>query len=160
MGGRHYHHGRTRRFFRSGDLALVLLALVAEQPRHGYELMAEMDTRFGPAYQPSPGSIYPALTALEEEALLEAHAEGDRKVYKLTDDGREALANRAEMLAAIEARTGVTLSGNGSFEPALGRLTAQVRAVAGEVDPAQIEVILSQAAERIGRLRRRKRRTT
>ena len=62
---------RSRRFFRSGELHLVLLALIGERPQHGYELMADLTARFGPGYRASPGSIYPALTALEAEGLWE-----------------------------------------------------------------------------------------
>lgn len=151
--GTHGHHGhrRRRRFFRSGELHLVLLALIERQPRHGYELMDELSGLFGPDYTPSPGSIYPALTALEDEGLVEPTTQGDRKVFNVTDTGREALTDRAEMLAAVEARTGVGLTG-GSLEGALARLTARVRAVAGDVDRAKAERILDEVGNRIERL--------
>lgn len=153
---RHGHHGhdghrRGRRFFRSGELHLVLLALIERRPCHGYELMDELSALFGPDYTPSPGSIYPALTALEEEGLVEPTTQGDRKVYNVTDTGRQALTDRGEMLASVEARTGVSLTG-GSLEGALARLTARVRAAAGDVDRVEVERILDEAGNRVERL--------
>src|SRR5688500_10168696 len=62
------------RVFGPGDLRLVLLALIAEQPRHGYELIKEIEQRFGGAYAPSPGSVYPTLTWLEELGYVRATA--------------------------------------------------------------------------------------
>ena len=73
-------HARSRRFFRSGELHLVLLALLAARPQHGYELLAELDSRFGPRYRASPGSVYPALSALEAERLVDVRDDGDRRV--------------------------------------------------------------------------------
>lgn len=142
---------RGRRFFRSGELHLVLLALIARRPQHGYDLMAELEALFGPAYRPSPGSIYPALTALETEGLIETRDEGDRRVCVVTDVGRQALSERGQMLASVEARTGARLGGD-SIEPALARLTARVRAVAGAVEPAEIERILDAAGDDVERL--------
>lgn len=152
--GLHEHdwHGRRgRRFFRSGELHLVLLALVAQRPQHGYDLMNELEILFGPAYKPSPGSIYPALTALEAEGLIEAAEDGDRKVYSVTGVGTTALADRKSGLAVVEARTGARLSG-GAVEPALNRLVARVRAAASGVEPAAVERILDEAGDRVERL--------
>ncbi|MBI2168368.1 MAG: PadR family transcriptional regulator [Actinobacteria bacterium] len=153
----HEHHGlhdhewhgrRGRRFFRSGELHLVLLALLAQRPQHGYDLMNELEVLFGPAYTPSPGSIYPALSGLEAEGLIRAEAEGDRKVFSVTEMGRRALVDRERVLAAVEARTGARLSG-GALEPALNRLVARVRAVASKVDHAAVEVVLDEAGDRV-----------
>lgn len=129
----------------------MLLALIGREPRHGYELMDELSGLFGPDYTPSPGSIYPALTALEDEGLIEPTAEGDRKVFHVTETGRAALTERSGMLASVEARTGVSLT-RGSLEAALSRLTARVRSVAGEVDAEKAERILDEAGGRVERL--------
>src|SRR4051812_6646759 len=67
------HEGRRSRFgrfFEHGDLRFVMLALLDEQPRHGYELMKELEERTGGAYRPSPGVVYPTLALLEDEALI------------------------------------------------------------------------------------------
>jgi DNA-binding PadR family transcriptional regulator len=126
----------------------VLLALLAERPRHGYDLMGQLEANFGPTYTPSPGSIYPALSALEAESLIEGHEEGERKVFSVTDLGRDALVERQRMIADVEARTGTRLSG-GALEPALGRLVARVRGVASRVDAGEVERVLDEAGDRV-----------
>jgi DNA-binding PadR family transcriptional regulator len=140
-----------RRFFRSGELHLVLLALLGERPQHGYELMSELGARFGPAYRPSPGSIYPALTALEAEGLVAATDDGDRRVYRVTPAGLRAVEELRPLLGEIESRTGARFGGP-SLEPALARFTARVRDAAPVVDPAAVEAVLEEAAVRIERL--------
>lgn len=153
-----WHGHRGRRFFRSGELPLVLLALVAQRPQHGYDVMAELGVRFGPAYRPSPGSIYPALSALEAEGLIGSHEVGDKKVFTTTDVGRQALIDREAMLAGVEARTGVRLAA-AELEPALSRLIARVRAVASRVDVARAGTVLDEAGDRIETLARPEPRT-
>jgi len=89
--------GRIGRLLEHGDLRFVLLALIQEQPRHGYELIKELEARTGGAYRPSPGVVYPTLNLLEDEGFVRPGA-GDsaRKLYEITDEGRAALeANRA-----------------------------------------------------------------
>jgi len=86
--------GRGRKFS-SDDLQLMLLALLAERPSHGYELIKALDTRSNGFYSPSPGMVYPALTYLEELGYVSVQPEGNRKRYALSDDGRAHLdANR------------------------------------------------------------------
>jgi len=148
---------RSRRFFRSGELHLVLLAFLGERPQHGYELMAELTARFGPAYRPSPGSIYPALSALEAEGLVLAEDEGDRRVYRISPTGADALEERRAVLATVEARTGARF-GPRSLEPALADLAAKVRAVAHLVDEDEAETILESAAADIEKLSTKRRR--
>ena len=153
---RHVHGNRPhRRFFRSGELPLVLLALLARRPQHGYDLMGELERLFGPAYRPSPGSIYPALSALEAEALVEATADGDRRTYALTTLGREALQARAGLLAEIEGRTGARLTGSGTLQPAIDRFVARVRELAGDIDIEALEQLLDEAADGAADLARR-----
>jgi DNA-binding PadR family transcriptional regulator len=138
-----------RRYFRHGELHLVLLALLDARPMHGYELMAELARLFGPAYRPSPGSIYPAVSALEAEGLVTSVAHADRRVHHLTDAGATALAQRLDDLAALESRTGARLRTSDAVDAALSRLSARVRAVAGRADHGQIERVLDDAADRI-----------
>ncbi|PXA65672.1 PadR family transcriptional regulator [Cryobacterium arcticum] len=88
--------------FGHGSLRLYLLSLLAERPRHGYELIQALSDRFGGTYSPSAGTIYPRLAKLEEEGLVTKTA-GDRKtVYEITDAGRAELAARADDLRDIE----------------------------------------------------------
>ena len=113
--GVHGHHhrrgGRGGRFFESGDLRLVLLRLIAERPRHGYELMEEIEQRLGGSYRPSPGTIYPTLTLLEELGQVAVQAtEGARKLYGITGEGQRVLdAQKPEadrLVARMEAAAG------------------------------------------------------
>jgi DNA-binding PadR family transcriptional regulator len=126
--GRHRHGGRHGRFgwgghggfggfgrfddlmrgrqFSSDDLQLLLLALIAQQSRHGYELIKELEARSNGFYNPSPGMVYPALTYLEELGYVTVQMEGNRKRYELSDAGRAHLeANREHvdhMLAKLK----------------------------------------------------------
>lgn len=95
----HRHGGGLRRMFDHGDLKFVVLALIAEQPRHGYEIIKEIEHRVGGAYAPSPGVIYPLLTMLEEMGLAQLSAsEGAKKLYAITDQGQAELrANKANV---------------------------------------------------------------
>lgn len=92
------------RQFSSDDLQLLLLALVAEQPSHGYELIKALDTRSNGFYSPSPGMVYPALTYLEEVGFVVSQAEGNRKRYALTDAGRAHLDAQRERVDTLFAR--------------------------------------------------------
>jgi len=102
--------------FRHGRLRLYLLKLLDEAPRHGYEIIRLLQDRFMGVYAPSPGTIYPRLARLEEEGLV-THDEADgRKVYRITDKGREELRARLDDLAELEEE-----------------ITASVRDIAREV---------------------------
>jgi DNA-binding PadR family transcriptional regulator len=92
--------------FGHGDLKLLLLALIEQQPRHGYELIRIIEDMFHGHYSPSPGAIYPTLTMLEELGYAQVESEqGNRKLYAITDAGRAYLdENRAEV-DAVTART-------------------------------------------------------
>ncbi|MCS6473519.1 PadR family transcriptional regulator [Burkholderia thailandensis] len=97
------------RQFSANDLQLLLLALLAEQPSHGYELIKAIDTRSSGFYTPSPGMVYPALTYLEELGYVTVQVEGNRKRYALADAGRahlDAQRERVEMLFAKLAHLG------------------------------------------------------
>ena len=89
--------------FSHGRLRLYLLKLLEESPRHGYEVIRLLEDRFMGLYAPSHGTIYPRLQRLEAEGLVTQSQEGGRKVYQLTDAGREELASRRQELAELEA---------------------------------------------------------
>lgn len=95
MGGGGFRMGRK---FAAGDLQLVILALLAEQPRHGYELIKLLEERSGGFYVPSPGVIYPALTYLEETGLAEVETEGTKKLYRITESGRKQVEENSSMI--------------------------------------------------------------
>src|SRR6202050_330582 len=98
MGGRAFRAGRR---LASGDLQLVLLALLSERPSHGYELIKALEERSGGFYSPSPGMIYPALTWLEEVGYASVAAEGAKKLYTITATGQEYLSDNPESADAI-----------------------------------------------------------
>jgi DNA-binding PadR family transcriptional regulator len=81
---------------RRGDVRAALLALLAEEPRNGYQLMQEIEQRSGGVWRPSPGSVYPALQQLEDEGLVRSEETDGRRLYHLTDAGRSAAEARAE----------------------------------------------------------------
>ncbi|MCJ7840732.1 PadR family transcriptional regulator [Lederbergia sp. NSJ-179] len=98
QGGPHFFAGKGsggdhsgERFFKRGDIKIVLLKLLQEQPRHGYELIKALEEKFKGFYSPSPGSVYPTLQMLEDQDLVNITREGRKKVYHLTDEGRAYL---------------------------------------------------------------------
>ena len=88
--------------FAHGSLRLYLLSLLAERPRHGYELIQALSDRFGGTYSPSAGTIYPRLAKFEEEGLVTKQTDGRKTVYEITDAGRAELLARDGELGAIE----------------------------------------------------------
>jgi DNA-binding PadR family transcriptional regulator len=83
--------------FESGELRLVLLKLIADEPRHGYDLIRAIEEMTGGEYAPSPGVVYPTLTLLQDMGLIdEAEGEGSRKPFQVTDSGRSYLDERSE----------------------------------------------------------------
>ena len=139
----------SRRFFKHGELPLVLLSLVATEPRHGYEIMSELTRLFGPRYKASPGSIYPAIEALQVERLIAGAEESGRIVYSITTEGLRALDDRAELLAALEYRLDVTLNESESLDVLLTRFKARLAPLSGRVDASEASEILESAASEI-----------
>jgi DNA-binding PadR family transcriptional regulator len=94
---------RAGRMLAQGDLRLLALALIAEQPRHGYEIIKVLEDKTEGWYAPSPGIVYPTLTYLEEAGYVTAAASGAKRLYTITDDGRTYLEqNRAFVDAVLE----------------------------------------------------------
>ncbi|MGP0091358.1 MAG: PadR family transcriptional regulator [Xanthobacteraceae bacterium] len=92
---------RTGRKLASADLQLIILALLAENPSHGYELIKAVEERSDGFYSPSPGMIYPALTYLEEIGYATVEAEGTKKRYRITDAGRRHLDQNHAIVQAM-----------------------------------------------------------
>lgn len=86
--------GGPRRRHRRGDIKFALLELLAEQPRHGYELIKELESRYAGFYRPSPGTVYPTLQLLEDEGHLTSEQVEGKRVYTITESGRQLLAER------------------------------------------------------------------
>ena len=90
--------GRGRRMFDSGALRLVVLGLIAEEPRHGYDIIKALEDRFQGLYSPSPGAIYPMLQMMEEADLVVSETQGNKRLYSITQEGRAWLEdNQAEL---------------------------------------------------------------
>ena len=105
-GGRRGGRGR-RRVFESGELRLVLLKLVADEPRHGYDLIRAVEELTGGEYAPSPGVIYPTLTLLQDMGLIEeAPGDGPRKPFQVTEEGRAHLEAKSDEVDGLFERLG------------------------------------------------------
>ncbi len=102
--GRHGPGGRLARFLEHGDLKMLVLHLISEKPRHGYEIIKAIEDLAGGAYAPSPGVVYPTLTLLEELGQVTAVTEGSRKSYAITPSGTEVLAAEQATVKAILLR--------------------------------------------------------
>jgi DNA-binding PadR family transcriptional regulator len=96
--------GPTGRFFGPGELRLAILALLAEQPGHGYQVMNRLAERFNGTYEPSAGSIYPTLQLLEDEGLVRVEVADGRKVHHVTDAGTSVIAEQADEIDRLWAR--------------------------------------------------------
>jgi len=92
---------RAGRMLATGDLRLIALALIAEQPRHGYEIIKVLEDKTEGWYSPSPGIVYPTLTYLEEAGYVTASAEGSKKLYTITDEGSAYLSANREIVDAV-----------------------------------------------------------
>jgi DNA-binding PadR family transcriptional regulator len=87
--------GQRSRFFEAGEVRIAILSLLADGPKHGYELIKALEARSGGLYRASPGVVYPTLQLLEDEGLIASEAQGGKRVYHLTDEGREELGREA-----------------------------------------------------------------
>ena len=153
---------RAQRFFEHGDLRLVVLKLIAEKPRHGYELIKDIEDRLGGSYAPSPGVIYPTLTLLEEMGLVSVtDAGGGKKLHTITPEGMAHLADNAATVDALFRRmdeAGSSAS-SGNWPPvlrAMGNVATALRmrltqpGVSAE-RVAAVAAILDEAAVKIER---------
>lgn len=97
--------GQRGRMFEQGDLKLVILRLLEEKPRHGYDIIKEIEERFGGTYAPSPGTVYPTLTMLEDMGYAKGTVEeGGKKIYAITEEGRKHLADNSQAVDSIFER--------------------------------------------------------
>ena len=122
---------------------------------HSYGLLAELDRRFGDQYEPSTGTIYTAVSALEQEKLIQARSSNVDKrgsVYELTTAGKAALAERQDLLTRLELRTGVKIRRDTDLESMLQRFNERIHTASARVDHASIERELVKTASRVERL--------
>jgi DNA-binding PadR family transcriptional regulator len=153
--------------FEQGDLKYVILQLLAEKPRHGYEIIKELEERFGGAYSPSAGTVYPTLTLLEDLGYATVvPEEGGKKVYSITPEGQKYLEENKSAVEDIFERIsdfGSNIFGESMMEVnrAFGRVARATYTTApwqsGDKSIAtDLKQILEKAAEEIEQLSRRK----
>jgi DNA-binding PadR family transcriptional regulator len=120
--GRHRHGRRPGRVFDHGELRLVVLALISERPRHGYELIKEIEDRVAGTYTPSPGVIYPTLTMLEELGHATVSENEGKKLYAITPEGTAYLAaNKTAVDNALQRMQSVNTAHSGGPAPEIMR---------------------------------------
>ena len=155
--------GRRGRMYDGNELKLLLLHLISTEPRHGYDLIREIEERSGGQYAPSPGVVYPTLTMLDEMGQIElTDSEGAKKRYAITESGKVELEEKAdevahllkrlEKLSAEQSRSG----GGAPIRRAMGNLATAVmhRVREGELDAEtlhKIAEILDEAAQKVER---------
>ena len=169
--GRHGHRrggfgrgfGGGGRFFDHGELRHVVLALLAEQPRHGYDIIRAIDQRTGGAYSPSPGVIYPALAMLADEGLIEEQASEDqRRKFGITKAGTAALKDaKDDADAAMGRLTGLGEKAERQRAPSIERAAFNLFTAVGQRMAAgseegdlalKIAEVLDEASQKIERL--------
>ena len=133
---------RRRQWFESGDMKYVILKLLQDKPRHGYEVMKELEERMHGCYSPSPGTVYPTLQWLEDEGLVTARDVDGKKVYEV-DDIFERVREAVDRVAG---------GGMVDVNRALGRVVKAVYRAGWKVDEAarkRVAELLAKAAEEI-----------
>lgn len=163
-GRRHgHHHGRHGgRLFDYGELRLLLLAMIAERPRHGYELIKVLEERFSGSYTPSPGVIYPTLAWLDDMGYARIEAEeAGRKRYSITSEGEAFLVANRAAVDELLARKGPDGAEGGVPAPIIRamenlKIALRLRFRRGPIDQAAAETIaaaLDAAAQTVERSR-------
>jgi DNA-binding PadR family transcriptional regulator len=117
--------GPGERLFGRGDLKYVILDLLKDQPRHGYDIIRALEDRFRGFYRPSPGSVYPTLQMLEDLGYVTQTQQEGKKVYAITDEGRKFLSEQEPAFEDIRAR--IAAGWEGATRPELGDLMHELR---------------------------------
>ncbi len=162
-GGGRGERGERRRMFDGGELRLVLLKLIADEPRHGYDLIRHIEELTGGSYAPSPGVIYPTLTMLDDMGLIEAQqSDSAKKLFAITDAGRAELEANSEIVEAALARLSAVgeetqRTDSASVRRAMGNLRQVLMNRLGDRDLESdtlhdIVALIDEAAQKIERL--------
>jgi DNA-binding PadR family transcriptional regulator len=151
FGGGGFGGGRGRR--RRGDVRAALLMLLAEEPRNGYQLMQEIEERSGGNWRPSPGSVYPILSQLEDEGLIRAVERDGIRLFEITDEGRTHLAQREDPTPPWESEDDLAHVGDlKSQMKALNLATAQLMHVGDERQMQKAVETLTEARRSLYRI--------
>ncbi len=162
-GGGRGERGERRRMFDGGELRLVLLKLIADEPRHGYDLIRHIEELTGGSYAPSPGVIYPTLTMLDDMGLIEAQqSDSAKKLFAITNAGRAELEANSEIVEAALARLSAVgeetqRTDSASVRRAMGNLRQVLMNRLGDRDLGNdtlhdIVALIDEAAQKIERL--------
>ena len=138
-----------QRFFRHGELPLVILTVLSRRPMNSYRLLYEIETLFDGAYEPSTGAIYPAVAALRHEGLITSDGGGVSRTYKLTPQGRRALDARREDISRLELRTGTRLVPDDSLDALLQNFVYRVRQLAPRLARPELEATLNRTTDEL-----------
>jgi DNA-binding PadR family transcriptional regulator len=150
-----WHHARRRgrqQMFESGEMKFVILRLIREKPRHGYEIIKALEEKFAGCYTPSAGTVYPTLQLLEDQGYIRGIEEDGRKVYRSTPEGEALLDSRRDEVDEIFERVRDTIrdvagGGLGEVGAAFGRLASVTFSRAwrrSAEDPAVARVVRGQ----------------
>ncbi|HSU90759.1 MAG TPA: PadR family transcriptional regulator [Sporolactobacillaceae bacterium] len=139
------------RFFGPGEVRLALLSLIAEGPKHGYELMRQLEERSGGIYNASAGTVYPTLQQLEDEGLISSDSKEGKRVYAITEAGSEELKHEDETVRRIWWRARRWAGWRNAFDPD----AAEIRGPAERLVKAAFRAVAGETAsqERIARVR-------
>ena len=160
----HRHHGGRggARLFDHGELRYLLLHMLAEQPRHGYDLIRAIEDRMGGRYAPSPGAVYPTLTMLVDQGLLTVAEDGAKKTYTLTEEGMAFVAANQAVVRALLARIGAAEAGprarpDGRILRAVENLMSAIRFrhSAGPMEETQITAVVAAIDAAVAEVERR-----
>lgn len=135
-----------------GDVRAAVLALLAEKPMHGYQIIQQIEERSGGAWKPTPGSVYPTLQLLADEGLVNAEESDGRKMYSLTDEGRRAAdsaGDRSAPWGAPSARNSGRTGGLAKAGIDLAQATAQVVRTGNQEQVKQAAAVLDDARRRL-----------
>ena len=143
--------GMRSRFFGPGEVRLALLSLIAEGPKHGYELMRQLEERSGGIYNASAGTVYPTLQQLEDEGLISSDSREGKRVYAITEAGSEELKREDETVRRIWWRARRWAGWRNAFDPD----AAEIRGPAERLVKAAFRAVAGETAsqERIARVR-------
>ena len=143
--------GMRSRFFGPGEVRLALLSLIAETPKHGYELMRQLEERSGGIYNASAGTVYPTLQQLEDEGLISSDSKEGKRVYAITEAGSEELKREDETVRRIWWRARRWAGWRNAFDPD----AAEIRGPAERLVKAAFRAVAGETAsqERIARVR-------
>jgi DNA-binding PadR family transcriptional regulator len=144
---------RPRARMRRGDIRVAVLVALSDAPGHGYEIIQRLADKSGGLWQPSPGSVYPTLQLLEDEGLVRGTERDGKRIYELTDAGREEVSRRvAEGAGEPWTAPGRFGTGTGQLRGAMAQLHLAVKQVTMAGTPAQVEhaiAILNEARKRL-----------